>query len=194
MRTTCSVRHGRGGRARHRLLDGVAQEEAEAEGHVLSHLQIAAGFSCGLLVGAEELLDDSLAAEGGHSLDALFGDEIDGAAAGDGLPDVDRAVERAGDQRYVAELVTAVGDIGRDLVVLAVVAEGLLVEGLHDDVDLLLEQLAVGVLVQQGRAEGLDLAGLVATADAEDQTPAGQHIAHGEVLGEGAGGATSGRC
>jgi hypothetical protein len=57
-------------------------------------------------------------------------------------------------------------------------------EGLEQDFDPLLEHLAVGVLVQQRRAEGLDLPGVVAAPDAEDDTPAGQDVGHRIILGE----------
>src|ERR1700756_2659960 len=49
---------------------------------------------------------------------------------------------------------------------LALVREGPLVERLEDDVDLLLEELAVGVLVEHRPPEGLDLARMVAAPDA----------------------------
>ena len=66
---------------------------------------------------------------------------------------------------------------------LALVGEGPLVERLEDDVDLLLEELAVGVLVEHRRAERLDLAGVVAPPDAEDDAAAGQPVDRGVVLG-----------
>ena len=59
---------------------------------------------------------------------------------------------------------------------LALVREEFVVEGLEDDLDLLLEQLAVGGLVEQRRAEGLDLAGMVAAPDAKGDAPAGQDV------------------
>jgi len=43
-----------------------------------------------------------------------------------------------------------------------VVRKGALVERFENDLDLLLEQLPVGVLIEQWRAEGLDLARVVA--------------------------------
>ena len=49
--------------------------------------------------------------------------------------------------------------------------------------DLLLEQLAVGVLVEHRRAERLDLAGVVAAPDAEHDPAAGQPVGGGVVLG-----------
>ena len=136
------------------------------------------------MVGAEELLDDSLTAQGSHSLDALPGDEVNGASAGNRLPDIDRAVQRARNQSDVLQLIAPVRDIRRNLVILAVMAERLLVEGLEDNVDLLLEELPVGVLVKQRRPKCLYLAGLVAATDAEDEPATGQHVAHGEVFGQ----------
>jgi hypothetical protein len=67
--------------------------------------------------------------------------------------------------------------------VLALVREGALVERLEDDLDLFLEQLAVGVLVEQRRPEGLHLAGVVAAPDAEDDPAIGQPVDGGIVLG-----------
>src|SRR2546427_217744 len=48
----------------------------------------------------------------------------------------------------------------------------------------LLEQLPVGVLVEQRRAEGLDLARVVAAPDAEDDPAPGQPVDGGVVLGD----------
>jgi hypothetical protein len=48
----------------------------------------------------------------------------------------------------------------------------------------LLEHLAVGVLVDQWIAEGLDLAGMIAAPDTEDDPPAGQDVGHRIVFGE----------
>ena len=77
---------------------------------------------------------------------------------------------------------------------LALVREGPLVERLEDDLDLLLEELAVGVLVEHRRAERLDLAGVVAAPDAEDDPAAGQPVDRGVVLGHPDRDATSARC
>ena len=63
-------------------------------------------------------------------------------------------------------------------------AEALLIERLEHDLDLLLEQVSIGGLVLHRRAEGLDLAGMVAASDAEHGAPPGQDIGSGEVLGE----------
>ncbi len=67
---------------------------------------------------------------------------------------------------------------------LALVCETLVVERLEDDLDLLLEQFAVGVLVEHRRTEGLHLARMVAAADAEDRAPLGHDVGAGEVLGQ----------
>ena len=67
---------------------------------------------------------------------------------------------------------------------LASVREGRLVECLEDDVDLLFEQVAVGVRLQHRRAEGLHLARVIAAANAEDDAATGEVVGHGVVLGE----------
>jgi hypothetical protein len=64
------------------------------------------------------------------------------------------------------------------------VRERLAFEGLEQDFDALLEHLAVGILVDEWRAEGLDLAGVVAAPDTEDDPPAGQDVGHRVILGE----------
>src|SRR6185295_20196836 len=72
----------------------------------------------------------------------------------------------------------------RQRVVLTLVRKGLLVEGFEDDVDLLLEQLTVGLLVTQGCAERLDLACVIAATDAEHDSAASQDIGGRIVLRE----------
>jgi hypothetical protein len=57
-------------------------------------------------------------------------------------------------------------------------------ERLEQDLDALLENLAVGILVEQRVAESLDFAGVVAAPDAEDDPPAGQDVGHRVILGE----------
>ncbi len=57
-------------------------------------------------------------------------------------------------------------------------------EGLHDDVDLLLEEIAIGLGVEHGGAESLHLAGVIAATDAEDRAPARQDVGGGIVLGQ----------
>jgi hypothetical protein len=68
--------------------------------------------------------------------------------------------------------------------VLALVAEAFVPERLEDDLDLLLEQLAVGLLVLHRRAEGLHLARVIAAADAEHRAALRQDVGDGVVLGQ----------
>ena len=67
---------------------------------------------------------------------------------------------------------------------LTLVRKRLVVERLEDDIDLFLEQLAVGILIDQRRAERFHLSRVIAAADAENHPPLGQDICHREVLGE----------
>ncbi len=67
---------------------------------------------------------------------------------------------------------------------LALVVERALVEALEQQLELLLEQLAIGVGVDQRRAEGLHLAGVIAAADAHDDAAIGDDVGHGIVLGQ----------
>ena len=66
----------------------------------------------------------------------------------------------------------------------AFVREDFLVEGLEDDLNLLLEQLAVGIGVLHRRAEGLHLACVIAAAHPEYRSSFGQDVGHREVLGQ----------
>ena len=119
-----------------------------------------------------------------EALDAHFDHEVKGALAGgyDGLPALNGQGTRAGDQCDFFKLVATVGHLGWYLVVLAVVGKGGLVEGLHHDLHLLLEQLAVGVLVDDGVAEALYFAAVVATTHAENHPAASKDVSSGEVL------------
>ena len=62
--------------------------------------------------------------------------------------------------------------------------EGLLVEAGQHQLQLLLEQLAVLGGVKEWRAEALDLAGVIAAADAHDDAAVGDDVGHGVVLGQ----------
>ncbi len=66
----------------------------------------------------------------------------------------------------------------------ALVGERLFVERLEDDLNPLLEHLAVGLAVEHRGAEGLDLAGVIAAPDAEHGAAAGQDVGGGEILGQ----------
>src|SRR5262249_799833 len=120
------------------------------------------------------------------ALDPVLGHEVEGArrTADDGLPNLNRATDQTRHQRDLFELIAALGHLGRKRVVLAAVREGVFVERLHDDLELLLEQLAVRRIVQHGGAECLDLASVVATADAEDHPSVGEDVGHREILGQ----------
>ena len=67
---------------------------------------------------------------------------------------------------------------------LALVRELLRVERLHEDVDLLLEQLAIRLGVEHRAAERLHLAAVIPAADAEDHAPPGEDVGGREILGQ----------
>ena len=62
--------------------------------------------------------------------------------------------------------------------------ERVAVERLHYDVNLLLEQVAVGVPVEHGVSINLNLAGMIASAYAEDGAPSGENVRRSVVLRE----------
>ena len=80
--------------------------------------------------------------------------------------------------------IAAIVDRRRALVVLALEVEGVLVEALEQELELLLEQFAIGLGVEQRRAERFHLAGVIAAADTHDNAPVGHDVGHRIVLGE----------
>src|SRR2546425_11289613 len=90
------------------LLRGVGEVEARAPDHVLAELLVVAVLAARVAIGPDHVVEDLLAVEGDHGLEVLAGHVVDGLAAGDGHPDLDRQVlgpRHAGD---VAHGVTAI--------------------------------------------------------------------------------------
>ena len=169
-----------------RLLLRLGQIKRDADRQILAELQIVAHVVRHSLIGLDRPLRHDRGATADQPLDAVAHHEFDAAPAGadDRLPAFDRHVDRTWHQGQFLQLIAAIGDLGRQRVVLALMREGLVVEGLEEDLDLLLEQFAVGVLVDDRRAEGLDLAAVVAAADAEYGAPLGQDVGRRVILGE----------
>src|SRR6266852_1030857 len=121
-----------------------------------------------------------------NSLDAVASHEVQPSLAGtdDWLPAVDGTAQWTRHQGDLLELVAAVGHPRWQRVVLATVSKGRLVEGFEDDFELLFEQLAIGVRIEHRCAECLDLARVVAAADAEEHAPTRQIIGSGVVFGQ----------
>src|ERR1044071_10224255 len=72
-------------------------------------------------------------------------------------------------------------------VVLAPVRPGFFVEALQEHFHLLLEELLVGLVVEHGRAEGLDLPGVIATTHAHDDAATRHDVRLRVVLREADG-------
>ena len=70
---------------------------------------------------------------------------------------------------------------------LAVVRECGFVEGFPHDLDLLFEEFAVGVLVDDGVSEDFDFSGVVSATDSEAYAPVCDDIGSGVVFGEAEG-------
>ena len=122
-------------------------------------------------------------------LDPVLGHEIQPSrvTADYWLPAFDGEVDRPGDEGDLFQVVAPVGDVDRDVIVLAVVGEGLFIESLEDDVDLFFEEVSVGFLVKEWVAEHLNFPGVVAPTHPEDHPTPGQHVGGGVVLGEAQG-------
>ena len=117
-----------------------------------AQLALSPGAGARLAEGVHDLLVGPARrrAAADDALDVVLGHEVERARAraDHRLPALDGQRLRPRHQRDLLKLVAPVGHRGRDRVVLALVREGALVERLEDELDLLLEQLAVGVLVE----------------------------------------------
>ena len=122
------------------------------------------------------------------ALDVVLGHEVHGplAAGHHGLPALHGLVLGTRHQGQLLQRVAPVRHFRRNLVVLAVIGEGVLVERLHYDFDLFLEYLPVHLVVTVGAgyAEGIHLPRVVAPAHAEDDPPVGEDVGGGVVLGQ----------
>jgi hypothetical protein len=74
----------------------------------------------------DHLVEQRLPVERHHRLQVVPAQEVDGLAARDGHPDLDRTVDRARHAGDLAQAVAPIVHLGRERVVLAPVAEGLL--------------------------------------------------------------------
>ena len=150
-----------GSRLAHRLLAAVGEMEVDAHADPLAERRLGAGPGECVAVADHRPLAEKGGAAADDALDAVPDHEVEapGVRAHDRLPAFDGEARGARHQGEVLELVAAVGQLRRELVVLAAVREALVVESLEDDFDLLLEELPVLVLVHHEPAQGLDLAG-----------------------------------
>ena len=139
---------------------------------------------CRRVIGAQHVVEDPLAVQRHHRLHAVLRHHVDGLAAGDRHVDLDRQVLRPRHHRDVLELCS------RDIPPAAGIrrtcpcAELRLVEAFEQELQLLLEHLAVLLGVEQRRAEALDLAGVIAAADAHDDAAVGDDVGHRVVFGQ----------
>ena len=169
------------------LADGfllaVGEMDLQHQGQALAQGAVASGLHSAR---APLLGDFQRPAPGGyHPLDVVLEHEFDAARVGaeDGLPALDGSVRRAWDQGDFFDRAAAVRHAGRKVVVGALMGEGLLVPGLENELDLLLEERAIGRGVLQRTAQGRQLARNIAAAAAEAEAPAGKEVGLGHVLG-----------
>src|SRR5712691_10205889 len=174
----------RAGAPGERFLLVVRQVDAGTPDHVLAELLLAAVPLAGGVIGAHDVVQDLCTVERHHRLETMARHHVDRLAARDRHPDVDRQVLGPGYHRDLLDPVAAVVDRRRTLVALAFVAKGALVEALEQQLELLLEQLAIGLGVDERRAESFHLPRVIAAADAHDDAPIGHDVGHGVVLGQ----------
>src|SRR5262249_5432156 len=162
----------------------VVDAHPESEDQILPERELAAVGARRALIVVEPPVDELLGGGRDDALDPVLHHELESsrAAADDGLPDLDRQVHRPRPERELLALVPAIRDRRWDRVVLAAVREGRPAERLEDDLDLLLEQIAIGLAVEHRVAEALDLARVIPAADPEDQAAARQDVGGRVVL------------
>src|SRR5215472_2904861 len=139
-----------------RFLLGIGEIDAGAPDHVLAELLRAPVAVAGVVVGAHDVVQDLLAVQGHHRLEAVARHHVDGLAAGDRHPNLDRQMLWPRDHRDLLELIAAVRHWRRALEVLALVMERLLVEAFEEQLQPLLEIFAIGLRIEERRAEALD--------------------------------------
>src|SRR6266851_5331898 len=164
--------------AAHRLRLAVGEEYAGALDDILAETLLPPVLAARRVIGAHHLVEDLLAVQGHHRLEAVTRHHLDRLAAGDRHPDLDRQMLRPRNHRDVLHRVAAIGYRRRALEILALVMEALLVEAFEEQLELLLEIGAIGFGIEQRRAEGLDLTGVIAAADAHDDAPVGNDVRH----------------
>ncbi len=173
-----------------RLSDGslssLGEMEGDAEAEVLAEFGFDSRSSLGLLESANRAFGEQRRAPADEALEAVLHHEVDAAGGGahDRLPALDGRAERSGDQGELFQFVAAIGNRRRKRVLLPTVRKGFLGQRLHHDVDLLFEDLAVGLLVEHRHSKGLDLSSVIATTHPETDPAPGKDVGLGEVLGQ----------
>src|SRR5262245_60789629 len=123
----------------HSFLFGVGKVYAGSPDHIFTELFAAAlPFAC-VVIGAHDVVQNLLPVERDHRLESVARHELDGLATGDRHPNLDRQMLGPGYHGDVLEAVAAILDRRRTLVVLALVMEGIFVEALEKELELLLE-------------------------------------------------------
>src|SRR5262249_55184110 len=150
------------------FLAAIGQIDAGTPNHVLAELFVLTAFEISGLIGTNNVIENLFAVERDHGFEAVLRHEVDGLAAGNRHPNLDRQMLWSRYQRDVLKLVAAIIDRGRTLVVLALEVKRLLVEASQQQPQLLLEQFAIFFGIEQRSAEGLDLARMIAAADTHD--------------------------
>src|SRR6266850_7007346 len=112
--------------------------QASAPDHVLAELFGPAVAGAGGVILAHDVVEDLLAVQVDHGLEAIARHHVDGPAAGDRHPNIDRQVLGPWHHRDVLQPIASVVDGRRTLEVLALEVEGLLVEALQQELKLLL--------------------------------------------------------
>src|SRR6266481_9912261 len=140
------------------FLLGVGKVYAGSPDHVFAELFAAAlPFAC-VVIGTHDVVQNLLSVERDHRLEPVARHELDRLAAGDRHPDVDRQMLGPGYHGNVLEAVAAIFDRWWTFVVFALVMEGIFVETLEKEFELLLEQFAIGLRVEERCAERFYLA------------------------------------
>src|SRR6266446_969340 len=161
----------------------------EPQSQVLPQLELASVTRIRLLIQGHPALDVLGGGAQNHALNAVLGHKIEAplAATDDRLPRLHWQVAGTRYQGDLFKLIPPVRHRRRQRIVCALMREGRRVKRLHDDLELLLEQLTVGIGILHGRAKRFDLARMIPPPDPKDDPATRQDIRYGKILSESQG-------
>ena len=173
-----------GGSLADRLFLGVGEVNLQDQRQPCSQFAIASGLRTAVSPFFGDF-EGSPAARN-HAFDSIPDHEFDAARIGakNGLPTFHRLILGAWHQGDFFEWLAAMLDLGRELVVGTAVGEGGFVPGFENDLDLLLEEFAIGRVVFERATQSRQLAGDISSADAEAESAPSENIGEGDVLGQ----------
>src|SRR5215813_3931841 len=131
-----------------------------------------------------DVVENFLAVQSNHRLQAVFSHHIDSPTARYRHPDLDWQMFRSWYHRNFLKLIPAIRDRWRAFVKFTLVIEGFIVKAFNKNLKLFLEQLTIGLGIQERRPKGLDFARVIPAANSHYDTAIGDDVRHSIVLGQ----------